>query len=242
MGGEDQHEEHRIGERDAAGVQNHCPAGRDGRFDLRSQGRQRLEVEFSARGDHRQRLGARAPGDGWRHEVSIVPRSPSRHESECQVESAQPLCSAASDRSFVAAHAPSAPRKDPSRFHVQSFELALLCGDPDRRSCCPWQCQRERKAVTVLPPAAQRMTAVVRARRLTMGQPKPPPEPIKSGVRMRGHRGLVSPTATSRRLQLHHDSGASSGNARAHPAPGPCRGRCLGVDEVGAARGAGARR
>jgi len=92
----------------------------------------------------------------------------------------------------IAALLPQVPRMHPGKTSVVSMfspsDFRWLCGDLTRGSCCPWQCQRERKAVTVLPPAARRVTAAVRAGRLTMGRPKPPPEPVKSAVRMRGHR------------------------------------------------------
>lgn len=48
---------------------------------------------------------------------------------------------------------------------------------------------------TVLPPGTRRVTAVVRAKWLTMGQPNPPVPSFRSGVRMRGARGLRSCTA-----------------------------------------------
>ncbi len=42
----------------------------------------------------------------------------------------------------------------------------------------------------VLPPDGQRVTDVARARRLTVGQPKPPVPPFRSGVHIRGVCGL----------------------------------------------------
>ncbi|WP_406322769.1 LLM class flavin-dependent oxidoreductase [Streptomyces sp. NBC_01637] len=52
------------------------------------------------------------------------------------------------------------------------------------------------KGAEALPLGARRVTAVVRARWLTMGQPHPPVPPFKLGVRMRGTCGLRSCTAT----------------------------------------------
>ncbi len=60
----------------------------------------------------------------------------------------------------------------------------------DRCDAPALPCYRERSALTVLPPSAGCVTAVARARRLTMGQPKPPVAPVRSGVRVWGASGL----------------------------------------------------
>lgn len=65
---------------------------------------------------------------------------------------------------------------------------ASVCGDRCDAPALP--CYRERSALTVLPPSAGCVTAVARARRLTMGQPKPPVAPVRSGVRVWGASGL----------------------------------------------------